>query len=147
MLWALHATCHVCTPHTTFGFPEVQHDGLPALVSSGAAYRGVPVGALRRYLITGDVMSAADAHRLGLVDEIASDAGGWNEALALLDRWAATVAGNRHNITKSELPYASREAAIVALGRALQVRICQLKIRTSRVYRMVTCIVLALLFH
>lgn len=30
------------------------------------------------------------------------------------------VAGNAHNVTKSELPYPSREAATVALGRALQ---------------------------
>ncbi|HSM92337.1 MAG TPA: enoyl-CoA hydratase-related protein [Anaeromyxobacteraceae bacterium] len=106
----LVAACDVAlaTPDATFALSEVTLGLVPAVIGP---YVVAAVGerAARRYFLTGERFSADEAHRIGLVSEVAPDAAGLD---ALVARVLSALAANG--------PAAMREAK--ALLRALRGR-------------------------
>ena len=69
------ASARVVLAHSdaTFGFPEIRSGALPGVVSV-AARRRLGQAACERLFCTGDIVDAATAHQLGLVDFVGSKA-------------------------------------------------------------------------
>merc|ERR1712037_342340 len=57
----------LATPDATFGFPDVRVGAIPA-VTSCAMRKRVSDAGIRKLLLTGDVIDAYEAQRIGLVD-------------------------------------------------------------------------------
>jgi enoyl-CoA hydratase/carnithine racemase len=86
---ALATDFRVVEPSASFGLPEV---GIGILPSSGGTHRLVRlVGAARakELILLGDRFGAEEAHRLGLVTELADEGAGLARALELAERLAA----------------------------------------------------------
>lgn len=62
----------VAAPDAVFGLSEVRLGIIPAVISPYVLARIGP-GAARRYFVTGARFDAAEAHRIGLVHEVAAD--------------------------------------------------------------------------
>jgi methylglutaconyl-CoA hydratase len=79
----------LATPEAKFGFTEARIGFVPALVS---AFLALQIGGkhARNLLLTGSIVNAAEAHRIGLVNEIVSHA----ELPARVDALAATLLAN-----------------------------------------------------
>lgn len=78
----------VASSAAVFGFPEAQ---IGLVVTSGASWllpRLVGRGQARRMLFTGEMLAAADAHRIGLADEVCEPGELLPEAVALGNRIA-----------------------------------------------------------
>jgi enoyl-CoA hydratase/carnithine racemase len=76
----------VASTNARFGLPEVKR-GLVA--TSGALFRAarvLPLNVAKQLLMTGDELSPADAHRLGLVNEVTEPGQALAGALALAER-------------------------------------------------------------
>lgn len=71
---ALACTVRVATPDARLGFPEVRLGLIPAGGGTARLPAVVGRGAALRLLLTGTIVSAAEALRLGLVDEVGSAA-------------------------------------------------------------------------
>jgi enoyl-CoA hydratase len=69
---ALGCTLRVAAPGTRLGFPEVRLGLIPAGGGTARLPRLVGRGAVLRLLLTGAIVSAEEALRIGLVDELGS---------------------------------------------------------------------------
>ncbi len=69
----LAACCDIviAQPETQFGLTEVRLGLIPAVISPFVIAK-IGQSAARRYMLTGETFSAAEAHRIGLVHEVAS---------------------------------------------------------------------------
>ncbi len=83
----LVAACDMSVALQSAGFclSEVKLGILPAVISPFVLEKIGP-GAARRYAITAEVFSAAEAHRIGLLSEVV-------EAVEEMDAWIAKIAG------------------------------------------------------
>lgn len=88
----LVAACDVAVAveSALFGLTEVRLGILPAVISPYVAER-IGVGAMRRYALTAERFSAAEAHRLGLVSEVVPDVPALDAAVS---RFAGCFAAN-----------------------------------------------------
>jgi enoyl-CoA hydratase/carnithine racemase len=68
--YALFADAVLAAPHARFGFPEIRHGLLPADKGIQRLVRLIGTRAARDLLLSGDLISADRAARLGLVDAI-----------------------------------------------------------------------------
>lgn len=71
----------IATQRAKFVFSEIRHGFVPAL-SIPYVIEAIGITAARRYLLSGEPFDAAEAHRLGLVDEVAADEAEAGERLA-----------------------------------------------------------------
>jgi len=65
----------VAAPDATFGFTEVRLGIIPAVISP-FVFAKIGTGAARRFFLTGERFDAETAHRVGLVQEVASELDG-----------------------------------------------------------------------
>ena len=93
----------VAWPDAVFGFPEVRLGIIPAVITPFVLARIGSAG--RRYFVTGERFDAEAALRIGLVSEVAEDAGERAEAIV-----ADILTGG---------PIATREAKRLVLDRPL----------------------------
>jgi enoyl-CoA hydratase len=87
---ALACDLRVAAPNARFGVPEIKLGLLPGAGGTARLTRLVPAAVAKQLLLTGEPLSAADAHRLGLVNEVADDA--LDRALQLAAQLAALPA-------------------------------------------------------
>ena len=66
---ALAADIRIASADAIFGLPEVRV-GLPSVIEASLLPPTVGLGRARKMLLTGETMDAAEAHRIGLVDEV-----------------------------------------------------------------------------
>jgi E-phenylitaconyl-CoA hydratase len=86
---ALDCDLRIASPAATFGLPEARWASVPAVGGISNLLRAVPRAVAMRMLLTGDRIDAAEAHRIGLVSDIAPAAELVATALALAHRIAA----------------------------------------------------------
>lgn len=67
---AMACTFRLSAPHAKYGQPEVKLGLIPGFGGSQRLPRLVGKGRAMHLILTGDPISAADAHRIGLVDEV-----------------------------------------------------------------------------
>lgn len=79
----------VAARSTTFGQIEVSRGILPFGGATIRFPRAVGWGNAMRYILTGDPFDAAEAHRIGLVQEVVDDGQQFERALAIAERIAA----------------------------------------------------------
>jgi enoyl-CoA hydratase/carnithine racemase len=79
----------VAARSTTFGQIEVTRGILPFGGATLRFPRAVGWGNAMRYILTGDTFDAAEAHRIGLVQEVVDDGEQFDRALAIAERIAA----------------------------------------------------------
>lgn len=87
---ALACDIRVASADARFGFPEVKRSLIPGTGGCQRLARAVPLGTALRLLFTGELIDAHEAHRIGLVDQIAGDADVVDDAMAL----AETICAN-----------------------------------------------------
>lgn len=68
--YALFADAVLAAPHARFGFPEIRHGLLPADKGMQRLVRLIGTRAARELLLSGELIAADQAARLGLVDAI-----------------------------------------------------------------------------
>jgi len=85
---ALSCDLRVAASSARFGVPEIKLGLLPAAGGSQRLARLLPSTIAKQLLLTGDVITAHDAHRLGLVNELVED----GSALDVAMRLASTMA-------------------------------------------------------
>ena len=85
---ALACDLRVADPRASFGVPEIKLALLPGAGGTQRLPRLVPAAMARQMLLTGDPIDALEAHRIGLVNEIAPESRSVERATAL----AATLA-------------------------------------------------------
>lgn len=78
----------IAADEALFGQPEVTLGIIPGAGGTQNLPRLVPVGTAKRLLFTGDRISAAEALRIGLVDEVVPTADALPHAMALAERIA-----------------------------------------------------------
>jgi methylglutaconyl-CoA hydratase len=107
----------VASPGTVFGLTEVRVGIIPAAISPFVLARIGP-GAARRYFLTGERFAAAEAHRIGLVHEIADDLDRAVDSIlaALLESGPEAVAGAKRLIL--DAPLGDETAERIAESRA-----------------------------
>lgn len=66
---ALAADIRIASADAIFGLPEVRV-GLPSVIEASLLPPTVGLGRARKMLLTGEIIDAAEAHRIGLVDEV-----------------------------------------------------------------------------
>ena len=66
---ALAADIRIASDDAIFGLPEVRV-GLPSVIEASLLPPSVGLGRARKMLLTGEIIDAAEAHRIGLVDEV-----------------------------------------------------------------------------
>lgn len=66
---ALAADIRIASYDAIFGLPEVRV-GLPSVIEASLLPPTVGLGRARKMLLTGEIIDAAEAHRIGLVDEV-----------------------------------------------------------------------------
>ena len=66
---ALAADIRIASADAIFGLPEVRV-GLPSVIEASLLPPTVGLGRARKMLLTGETVDAAEAHRIGLVDEV-----------------------------------------------------------------------------
>jgi enoyl-CoA hydratase/carnithine racemase len=99
---AVHGTCltlgielilasevTVAARSTTFGQIEVTRGILPFGGATLRFPRAVGWGNAMRWILTGDTFDSAEAHRIGLVQEVVEDGGQLDRAIAIAERIAA----------------------------------------------------------
>lgn len=105
----------IAAEHAQFGLPEVQRALLPFAGSMARLARQVPHAVAMRLLLTGDPIGAAEAWRVGLINEVVPSAEVLPRAMALAQRIArngplAVRAAKRTAIAASGLPLAQAYA-------------------------------------
>jgi enoyl-CoA hydratase/carnithine racemase len=68
---AMACDIRVAAEDATFGLPEIRLGGVPGIAGMQRLQRLVGLGKAKRVVLTGEPMSAIEAHRVGLVDELA----------------------------------------------------------------------------
>lgn len=101
-----------------FGFPEVKRGFIPALVSNILLSRTNNATA-RRLLIGGEIINAAEAYRLGMVDIISSQP--IETALHIAEQWAANPVQTMVTIKKmlietNKMAYEDKQAYVKKLN-------------------------------
>ncbi len=101
----------VAAPHARFGLPEVQRAVLPFAGSMARLPRQIPYAAAMRLMLTGEPIDAAEALRVGLVNEVVPAAEVMPRAMAIAERVArngplAVQAVKRTVVGTSGLPLA-----------------------------------------
>ena len=66
---ALAADIRIASADAIFGLPEVRV-GLPSVIEASLLPPTVGLGRARKMLLTGEIIDAGEAHRIGLVDEV-----------------------------------------------------------------------------
>ena len=66
---ALAADIRIASDDAIFGLPEVRV-GLPSVIEASLLPPTVGLGRARKMLLTGEIVDAKEAHRIGLVDEV-----------------------------------------------------------------------------
>ena len=66
---ALAADIRIASSDAIFGLPEVRV-GLPSVIEASLLPPTVGLGRARKMLLTGEIVDATEAHRIGLVDEV-----------------------------------------------------------------------------
>jgi enoyl-CoA hydratase len=91
---ALACDLRIAAAGARLGVPEIKLGLLPGAGGTALLTRMLPPGAAKQLLLTGDPITAQDAFRLGLVNEIAEDgASAVSRAVAIADHLAALPAG------------------------------------------------------
>ncbi|WP_314149043.1 crotonase/enoyl-CoA hydratase family protein [uncultured Leifsonia sp.] len=85
----LSADVAVAARSTTFGQIEVTRGILPFGGATLRFPRAVGWGNAMRWILTGDTFDAAEAHRIGLVQQVVDDGAQFDAALAIAERIAA----------------------------------------------------------
>jgi len=80
---ALACDLRVASARARLGVPEIKLGLLPGAGGTQRLPRLLPRGIALQLLLTGEPLSASDAHRLGLVNELSGDAPALESALAL----------------------------------------------------------------
>ena len=96
---ALSGDLRVCTQSARLGFPEAKVGSLPGAGGTQRATRLIGPGFTKELMFTADHISAADAHRMGLVNRVVPDDDLMTETMALADR-IATRAPLSHDRVK-----------------------------------------------
>ena len=78
---ALAADIRIASTDAIFGLPEVRV-GLPSVIEASLLPPTVGLGRARKMLLTGETVDAAEAHRIGLVDEMVEHEGVHERAMA-----------------------------------------------------------------
>jgi enoyl-CoA hydratase len=86
---AMHCDIIIAGEGAKLGQPEVKLGIMPGAGGTQRLVRAVGKFAAMRWLLTGDLLSAADAHRLGLVSEVVPDGQVLPHALEVATRIAA----------------------------------------------------------
>jgi enoyl-CoA hydratase/carnithine racemase len=86
---AMHCDIIIAGQGAKLGQPEVKVGIMPGAGGTQRLVRAVGKFAAMRWLLTGDLLSAADAHRLGLVSEVVPDGEVLQRALEIAGRIAA----------------------------------------------------------
>jgi enoyl-CoA hydratase len=86
---ALACDLRVASDTARLGVPEIKLGLLPGAGGTQRLPRLLPRGVALQLLLTGNPLTAVDAHRLGLVNELSGDA----PALAVAERLAREIAG------------------------------------------------------
>jgi len=85
MLFPCAADIVIAADNATFGFPEILHGGLPAVVSAAATKR-LPRARCMYLMLTGKVISAYDGQSMGLVDSVVESEEIQKESSAIIRR-------------------------------------------------------------
>ena len=87
----LAMACHirVASENAKFGQTEIALDHLPGGGGTQRLPRLIPLGAAYEYLLTGEAITAAEAHRLGLVNHVWPAEQLWERTMDLAGRIAA----------------------------------------------------------
>jgi enoyl-CoA hydratase/carnithine racemase len=107
---ALACDVIVAAEHATLGLPEPRVGLLAAAGGVHRLPRHIPLKVAMGMMLTGKPITAAEAHRLGLVNEVVPKA----ELLATAHRWAATIAECSPLSVQ-----ATKQAAYQGLGKPL----------------------------
>jgi enoyl-CoA hydratase len=86
---AMHCDVIIAGENAKLGQPEVKLGIMPGAGGTQRFVRAVGKFAAMRWLLTGEILSAAEALRMGLISEVVSDAEVLNHALALAARIAS----------------------------------------------------------
>ena len=86
---AMHCDIIIAGQGAKLGQPEVKVGIMPGAGGTQRLVRAVGKFAAMRWLLTGDLLSASDAHRLGLVSEVVPDGEVLQHALQIATRIAA----------------------------------------------------------
>ena len=70
---AMACDIRVASEGTVFGLPEITLGGLPGIGGMQRLQRLVGAGKAKQLVLTGDRIEAAEAHRIGLIDEMAPE--------------------------------------------------------------------------
>ncbi len=89
LLLALVADLVLASDTAHFGAPEVKLGFFPPLDLVPRLIRRVGLGATRRLVLTGELIDAAEAWRVGLVEQVVSAEGLYEETRALAEHMAA----------------------------------------------------------
>jgi enoyl-CoA hydratase len=119
---AMHCDIIIAGEGARLGQPEVKLGIMPGAGGTQRFLRAAGKFAAMRWLLTGDLLTAADAHRLGLVSEVVPDAEVLTRALEMAARIAAqpplAVAAIKDAVVRgAELPL---EAALRLEGESFQ---------------------------
>ena len=88
---AMACTLRLATPHAKFGLPEVKLGVIPAFGGTQRLPRLVGKGRALQLMLTAEMIDAAEAHRIGLVNEIVEAVQLIARAEAILNRIAANA--------------------------------------------------------
>jgi enoyl-CoA hydratase len=86
---ALACDLRVADEEARLGVPEIKLGLLPAAAGTARLPRLLPKAVAKQMLMTGEPLSAIDAHRLGLVNEVVAKGGALDAALSLAARLTA----------------------------------------------------------
>jgi enoyl-CoA hydratase/carnithine racemase len=119
---AMHCDIIIAGQGAQFGQPEVKVGIMPGAGGTQRLVRAVGKFAAMRWLLTGDLLSASDAHRLGLVSEVVPDGEVLPRALEIATRIAAlpplaVAAIKKTVLLGADLPL---EAALRLEGQSFQ---------------------------
>jgi enoyl-CoA hydratase len=85
---ALGCDLRIADPRARFGFPEVKLGILPGAGGTQRLPRLVAPGAAAQMILTGEPIDAAEAYRIGLVNEVAPEGGAVDRAVEIAGRLA-----------------------------------------------------------
>jgi enoyl-CoA hydratase/carnithine racemase len=88
---AMACDIRIADEKAILGQPEVQLGLIPGAGGTQNLPRLVPTGTAKRLLFTGDRIDAAEAHRIGLVDQVVPAGTALDEAIAVAERIAANA--------------------------------------------------------
>jgi enoyl-CoA hydratase/carnithine racemase len=119
---AMHCDIIIAGESAKLGQPEVKLGIMPGAGGTQRLVRVLGKFAAMRWLLTGDLLSAADAHRLGLVSEVVADGQVLEHALGIANRIAtlaplAVAAIKQTVLLGADLPL---EAALRLEGQSFQ---------------------------